>query len=182
MLNQTAIDALCSVSYVEDYIDCAENLPDDLQRYISQMREYDVKYQDFGKDQENAEPPKPDPLPERSSKRARRQRSDNLREDILHDKQEEKTSSAKKSKKKKRKSKAEKEREDSPVDQPIDPDEPTYCLCEQVSFGEMICCDNEQCSIEWFHFSCVGLSTKPKGKWYCPNCRGDRPTIMKSKM
>jgi inhibitor-of-growth protein 1 len=62
---------------------------------------------------------------------------------------------------------------------PIDPDEPTYCLCEQVSFGEMICCDNSACSIEWFHFSCVALTTKPKGKWYCPNCRGDRSNIPK---
>ena len=23
-----------------------------------------------------------------------------------------------------------------------------------------------QCPIEWFHFQCVGLSCKPKGKWY----------------
>lgn len=28
--------------------------------------------------------------------------------------------------------------------QPLDPDEPTYCLCNQVSFGEMIGCDNEE--------------------------------------
>ena len=26
---------------------------------------------------------------------------------------------------------------------PIDPNEPTYCLCNQVSFGEMIACDND---------------------------------------
>ena len=25
-----------------------------------------------------------------------------------------------------------------------------------------------QCSIEWFHFACVGLTTKPRGKWYVP--------------
>ncbi|XP_053200411.1 inhibitor of growth protein 1-like [Panonychus citri] len=64
-------------------------------------------------------------------------------------------------------------------DTPIDPDEPTYCSCEQVSYGEMICCDNAQCPIEWFHFACVSLTTKPKGKWYCPNCRGDRSNIPK---
>lgn len=69
----------------------------------------------------------------------------------------------------------------SPAEPPIDPDEPTYCLCEQVSFGEMICCDNEECSIEWFHFSCVMLTTKPKGRWYCPRCRGDRSNQMKPK-
>ncbi len=62
-----------------------------------------------------------------------------------------------------------------------DPDEPTYCLCDQVSYGEMIGCDNDLCPIEWFHFSCVSLSLKPKGKWYCPKCRGDRPNIMKPK-
>lgn len=37
-------------------------------------------------------------------------------------------------KKKKRKAKVEREREDSPTEIPIDPDEPTYCLCEQVMF------------------------------------------------
>lgn len=63
----------------------------------------------------------------------------------------------------------------------IDPDEPTYCLCDQVSYGEMIGCDNDLCPIEWFHFNCVQLSTKPKGKWYCPKCRGDKPTLMKPK-
>lgn len=63
----------------------------------------------------------------------------------------------------------------------VDPDEPTYCLCDQISYGEMICCDNDLCPIEWFHFSCVTLSTKPKGKWFCPKCRGDRPNIMKPK-
>lgn len=71
-------------------------------------------------------------------------------------------------------------RDDTPEDT-IDPDEPTYCLCDQISFGEMILCDNDLCPIEWFHFSCVSLISKPKGKWYCPNCRGDRPNIMKNK-
>lgn len=56
------------------------------------------------------------------------------------------------------------------LDMPVDPNEPTYCLCHQVSYGEMIGCDNELCPIEWFHFACVGLTTKPKGKWYCPKC------------
>ncbi|XP_031415325.1 inhibitor of growth protein 5-like isoform X2 [Clupea harengus] len=51
------------------------------------------------------------------------------------------------------------------LDMPVDPNEPTYCLCSQVSYGEMIGCDNLDCPIEWFHFACVGLATKPKGKW-----------------
>uniref|UniRef100_A0A2K5BZZ7 Inhibitor of growth family member 5 n=1 Tax=Aotus nancymaae TaxID=37293 RepID=A0A2K5BZZ7_AOTNA len=95
------------------------------------------------------------------------------------------------------------------LDMPVDPNEPTYCLCHQVSYGEMIGCDNPdvsvvcgvhamgrscvgrdflgftcgtrgvltlpfpfilQCPIEWFHFACVDLTTKPKGKWFCPRC------------
>uniref|UniRef100_A0A8C4R4Y6 Inhibitor of growth protein n=1 Tax=Eptatretus burgeri TaxID=7764 RepID=A0A8C4R4Y6_EPTBU len=60
------------------------------------------------------------------------------------------------------------------LDMPVDPNEPTYCLCHQVSYGEMIGCDNPDCSIEWFHFACVGLTTKPKGKWYCPRCTQER--------
>ncbi|XP_057484933.1 PHD finger protein ING2-like [Actinidia eriantha] len=60
------------------------------------------------------------------------------------------------------------------IDQPIDPNEPTYCVCHQVSFGDMIACDNENCQGgEWFHYSCVGVTpeTRFKGKWYCPTCR-----------
>ncbi|ETN64237.1 hypothetical protein AND_004029 [Anopheles darlingi] len=73
-------------------------------------------------------------------------------------------------------------REETPAaEESVDPDEPTYCLCDQISFGEMILCDNDLCPIEWFHFSCVSLITKPKGRWYCPNCRGDRPNMMKPK-
>lgn len=60
------------------------------------------------------------------------------------------------------------------LDMPVDPNEPTYCLCHQVSYGEMIGCDNTDCSIEWFHFACVGLTTKPRGKWYCPRCTQER--------
>lgn len=67
------------------------------------------------------------------------------------------------------------ERENSPASvydaNPVDPDEPTYCLCAQVSFGEMIGCDNAACPIEWFHFSCVKLTTKPKGRTWCLRVR-----------
>lgn len=82
------------------------------------------------------------------------------------------------SSKKKKRSKGKSEREVSPPDLPIDPDEPTYCLCEQVSYGEMIGCDNDECLIEWFHFSCVALDHKPKGKWFCPKCRGENEKTM----
>lgn len=33
---------------------------------------------------------------------------------------------------------------------PVDPNEPTYCLCHQVSYGEMIGCDNPDVSTH-FH-------------------------------
>ncbi|XP_030534040.1 PHD finger protein ING1 isoform X1 [Rhodamnia argentea] len=58
------------------------------------------------------------------------------------------------------------------LDIPIDPNEPTYCFCNQVSFGEMVACDNPDCKIEWFHYGCVGLKDVPKGKWYCSDCAG----------
>lgn len=41
--------------------------------------------------------------------------------------------------------------------------EPRYCYCNEVSFGEMVACDNDACPREWFHLSCVGM-TKPPGK------------------
>lgn len=60
------------------------------------------------------------------------------------------------------------------LDLPVDPNEPTYCFCNQVSYGEMVACDNPDCKIEWFHFGCVGLREQPKGKWYCSNCAATR--------
>ncbi|PGH14830.1 hypothetical protein AJ80_05756 [Polytolypa hystricis UAMH7299] len=55
----------------------------------------------------------------------------------------------------------------------IDPNEPRYCLCGDVSFGTMICCEDNDCDREWFHLDCVGLSEVPSrtAKWYCPECR-----------
>ena len=73
-----------------------------------------------------------------------------------------------------KKQKKKKEKEVLPEDIPIDPDEPTYCLCKRISYGDMIGCDNESCDIEWFHFDCVNLTHKPKGKWYCPRCSAER--------
>ncbi|EFB22353.1 hypothetical protein PANDA_014038, partial [Ailuropoda melanoleuca] len=119
-----------------------------------------------------------------NNKRSRRQRNNENRENAAnnhdHDDITSGTPKEKKAKasKKKKRSKAKAEREASPADLPIDPNEPTYCLCNQVSYGEMIGCDNDECPIEWFHFSCVGLNHKPKGKWYCPKCRGENEKTM----
>ncbi|KAL0940879.1 phd finger domain protein [Colletotrichum truncatum] len=51
-------------------------------------------------------------------------------------------------------------------------DEPTYCYCTSVSYGEMVACDANNCEREWFHLNCVGLKVAPKGssKWYCEEC------------
>lgn len=48
--------------------------------------------------------------------------------------------------------------------------EPTYCYCNQVSFGEMVGCDGDDCKREWFHLPCIGFKNPPKGKWYCDDC------------
>lgn len=287
MLNQAVVEALYSATYIENYLDCVENLPNDLQRHVSRLRELDATCQtylrevdqhqealrndidlsvrrrallrvqqaliaaqeigdeklqivqqvqdlienksrqldvdyhnlDFGKEQENCEsnresnstinsnPSANSNNAERLPKRARRTRTETLvdsshamdmivvsetRSSTLTNSSngnQKKTTTANTSKKKKRKSRQgsqhNQHREDTPPpledDLAIDPDEPTYCLCDQISYGEMILCDNDLCPIEWFHFSCVSLSTKPKGKWFCPKCRGDRPNVMKPK-
>ncbi|KAK1791693.1 hypothetical protein P4O66_013174 [Electrophorus voltai] len=253
------------VSYVEDYLECVESLPLDIQRNVSLLREIDTKYQEILKEVDDVyerykketdsslrkrlqmqlqralissqelgdekihvvtqmmevvenrsrqmEAHSPSFLepsdterpsekvrhetgstagssaPERSSsRRPRRHRNSESRdsshgangalEDVCEEQVQQPREKKSKSAKKKKRSKAKQEREASPVEFTIDPNEPTYCLCEQVSYGEMIGCDNEQCPIEWFHFSCVGLTYKPKGKWYCPKCRGDNEKTM----
>ncbi|XP_015913023.1 inhibitor of growth protein 1 [Parasteatoda tepidariorum] len=255
MLNQAALEAMHSAVYIEDYLDFVENIPDDIQRNLTQLRELDLKYQeilqdldnfqntltrdldpisrkrtllqvqraliqtqdlgdkklqivqviqdiidnkgrqleidrmklDLGRENEAQNDNTKNEPPERPTKRSRRQRHTDLslRDDSIHERQEKEVapapSTSKTKKKKKRKTKVEKEPEAPTLEPPIDPDEPTYCLCDQVSYGEMIGCDNEDCEREWFHFSCVGLTTKPKGKWYCPTCRGDRSNQMKPK-
>lgn len=49
----------------------------------------------------------------------------------------------------------------------VDPNEPRYCFCDQVSYGQMVGCDDKDCAKEWFHLSCVGLTHPPnkKGKF-----------------
>jgi len=46
-------------------------------------------------------------------------------------------------------------------------DSALYCFCQQVSYGDMIACDNSECKFEWFHYGCVGLKAPPSGLWYC---------------
>lgn len=51
--------------------------------------------------------------------------------------------------------------------------EPVYCICKRVSFGQMLGCDSmDQCvGGEWYHYSCLGIQVKPRGKWYCDACK-----------
>ncbi|KAK4180734.1 putative transcriptional regulatory protein [Triangularia setosa] len=62
--------------------------------------------------------------------------------------------------------------EDDDDDEP-DGDEPRYCKCNGVSYGEMVGCDGVGCPREWFHLECVGLKIAPKAnaKWYCDECK-----------
>ncbi|ODV81760.1 uncharacterized protein CANTADRAFT_3833 [Suhomyces tanzawaensis NRRL Y-17324] len=61
---------------------------------------------------------------------------------------------------------------DGPSGNGEDADNNLYCFCQRVSFGEMIGCDNDDCKFEWFHWSCVGITSPPKDDeiWYCPDC------------
>ncbi|KAI5736665.1 hypothetical protein M8J76_005931 [Diaphorina citri] len=270
MLNQAVLEAMYSVPYVETYLDVVENLPDEIQRYLTKIRELDVCYHSYMKEIETiasqqassevfrkrnlsrvqvaliaaqeigdeklailqqvqdiienktrqldgifcdlpfakAETAKKEDNGdvnakhdekkssgenqtevEAPKKRTRRKRAEIEAAELI----EHTTSTPlprssatieipKKSaateapvKKRKRKSKqAEK-------DVSIDPNEPTYCLCNQVSFGQMVMCDNDHCPIEWFHFSCVGITNTPKGKWYCPDCRKARSSTVRPK-
>ena len=49
----------------------------------------------------------------------------------------------------------------------------TFCYCRGPDEGNMVACDNPECTIEWFHITCLQMERLPKGKskWYCPDCR-----------
>lgn len=55
-------------------------------------------------------------------------------------------------------------------DQFDDEDCKRYCICRDVSYGDMIACDAPDCPFEWFHYGCVNLTVAPKGRWFCPTC------------
>jgi len=46
-----------------------------------------------------------------------------------------------------------------------------WCYCQSEEHGTMIGCDNEKCSIGWFHIDCLKIQNIPSGNWYCPDCR-----------
>lgn len=91
-----------------------------------------------------------------------------------------------------------KEAESQVQEEDIDPNEERYCICGDVSYGDMVKCENNQVSVlfrtlsygplsierslliceqceggEWFHFECMGMTEAPgrRVKWWCPTCR-----------
>lgn len=89
---------------------------------------------------------------------------------------------------------AEDEDADADAEDDGEEDEPVYCYCQQISYGEMVACDAENCPREWYHLDCVGLHQAPRGKgmfrflparsdtfrerltvgiakWYCNECK-----------
>ncbi len=72
--------------------------------------------------------------------------------------------------------KTEKVEDDIPMmidEKASDPNEPKYCYCKQVSFGDMVACDGEDCPIQWFHFKCVSITEAPPDgvQWLCRDCK-----------
>ena len=45
---------------------------------------------------------------------------------------------------------------------------PLWCYCKKEESGKIICCDNDNYLIQWFHISCLKISRVNDGKWYCP--------------
>ena len=59
---------------------------------------------------------------------------------------------------------------------------PVRCYCRRdEEFDTIIGCDNEQCTIQWYHLSCLQIPQNhvPKGKWYCPDCHKERSKVKK---
>ena len=82
---------------------------------------------------------------------------------------------------------AEEEREEEEEEVELEEDGSIYCLCQQVSSGKMVACENQDCPLAWFHFGCVGLqgkvvlptmqaslSARKLGYWEIRGCCGRR--------
>ena len=46
-----------------------------------------------------------------------------------------------------------------------------YCRGAEEEQQTVMKCDNDTCLLQWFHFDCLHMTKKPKGRWYCPECR-----------
>lgn len=45
-----------------------------------------------------------------------------------------------------------------------------YC-CGKVVDAPMIGCDGPECTVQWYHFTCVGIVVPPAGDWFCKDCK-----------
>ncbi|KAK9369774.1 hypothetical protein V1509DRAFT_619068 [Lipomyces kononenkoae] len=68
------------------------------------------------------------------------------------------------------KRKAQKDAEEKDISKKRNVSQKTYCICNDVSYGDMIACDDKKCKIEWYHLGCVNMKRPPKGQWICPLC------------
>lgn len=60
--------------------------------------------------------------------------------------------------------------DDMDMDDDAQEDNTPYCYCREKSHGSMIMCDNADCKIQWFHWTCVGITEDPTGDWFCKDC------------
>ena len=46
------------------------------------------------------------------------------------------------------------------------------CDCgDPEASSKWICCDSDDCPVEWYHWECVQVTDEPTGDWFCPKCR-----------
>ena len=45
------------------------------------------------------------------------------------------------------------------------------CSCGKPGYGKMIACYNDDCTVDKFHYACVNIKRKPRGPWFCPECK-----------
>lgn len=50
-------------------------------------------------------------------------------------------------------------------------EETTWCWCREGEYSDMIRCEAESCTTQWFHLKCVGLLFFPPCVWLCPDCK-----------
>ncbi|XP_038062327.1 inhibitor of growth protein 1-like [Patiria miniata] len=63
------------------------------------------------------------------------------------------------------------ENEVAELDYESEDDGRQYCVCGEPSTMEMIACDDDQCTVVWWHYSCAGVcaDTIPD-TWVCSRC------------
>ena len=51
-------------------------------------------------------------------------------------------------------------------------DEEVWCYCQKfIPDTTLIGCDNNNCKVQWFHMTCIGLDVAPTDSWFCPTCK-----------